>query len=300
MNSAQKVIKYFAMAFAIFLTIGIFTGIFGIITGISTGIKINDRNTNLVSYSKEFYDVKSLEVECANYSVTIESGDRFFVETENVSENYKVKMTNNGTLVIGFENGSDWIFNLFSFIDMNDQKAKVIVTVPKEFIANKINIDGGSGVLSINGLHSKTLRLDLGSGKTKATNLVADDVYIDGGSGEMMFETLDFSEVNIDSGSGSLTMQEATLNDLNLDAHSGSININGYLLGDNKIDGGSGNITLAIQDTIDNYNLGGDAGSGGIWVEGEKVVDEFTRNNITANHSIIIDGGSGRIALDFQ
>lgn len=300
MNPVQKVIKYFAIAFAIFLTIGIFTGIFGIIAGISTGVEIKNSKTQVVSFSEEFTNVTSLEVECANYSVTIQTGDRFLVEAKNVSDNYQARLTQNGTLVIGFENQKNWFFNLFSFIDGNMQKAEVIVSVPENFIANKINIDGGSGFLNVDGLHSKELRLDLGSGGMKGTNIVADDAYIDGGSGEMLFENIELSEVVIDAGSGSLTIQEAWLNDLDLDAGTGSININGYLHGDSKIDGGSGNITLAIKDTIDNFNLRGDAGSGGIWLAGEKMMDDFKRNNITANNSIYIDGGSGRVALDFQ
>ena len=64
MNPLQKVIKYFAMAFAVALTIMIFTGVFGIITEVSagfsntiiTGFPLGERNTEVVSYKKEFQD----------------------------------------------------------------------------------------------------------------------------------------------------------------------------------------------------------------------------------------------------
>ena len=74
MNPLQKVIKYFAMAFAVALTIAIFSSIFGIITGVTTGLSFREKNMDVVSYEKEFHDVKSLEVECDSYSVTIQAG----------------------------------------------------------------------------------------------------------------------------------------------------------------------------------------------------------------------------------
>lgn len=300
MNPLQKVIKYFAMAFALALTLAIFSSIFGIITGITTGLSFREKNMEVVSYEKEFYDVKSLEIECDSYSVTIKAGDRFYVKTENVSEEYKAKLTNNGTLVVGSESKSQWVFQLFSFGSMNESRGSVIITVPESFIANKIDIDGGSGVLNLNNLHAKTLRLDLGSGGMYASNLVSDDVYIDGGSGDIQLENMDLSGVVIDGGSGSLTITEATLFDLDLDAASGATNIHGYLTGDCNIDVGSGNITVAIQDSIDNYKIDVETGSGDVWIAGEKIYDDYRRNNSTANHSIKIDGGSGRVALEFQ
>lgn len=300
MNPLQKVIKYFAMAFAVALTIAIFSSIFGIITGVTTGLSFREKNMDVVSYEKEFHDVKSLEVECDSYSVTIQAGDRFSVKTENVSEDYKANLRNNGTLVVESENKFHWGYQLFSFVTMDESRGRVIITVPESFLANKIEIDGGSGVLNLNNLHAKEMRLDLGSGRMYASNLVSDDVYIDGGSGDIQLENVDLSGVVIEGGSGSLTITEARIFDLDLDAASGATNIHGYFTGKCKIDGGSGNITLAIQDSIDNYNINAETGSGDVWVAGEKVYDNFRRNNITANHSIKIDGGSGRVALEFQ
>lgn len=308
MNPLQKVIKYFAMAFAVVLTVMIFTGIFGIITGVSTGVSNSiipgipstEGKTELVSYSIEFQDLKNLDVEIGSYAVTIQVGDRFLVEVENVSENYKAKRTTNGTLIIGFENKSNWITHLFSWVNNSVPEGRVLITVPKDFVANKINIEGGSGLLNLYDLHAKELRLDLGSGDMSGRNLVADDVCIGSGSGDVQFDEVNFSEVEIDGGSGSITMKEAILYNLDLNAGSGAINLHGYLIGDSEIDGGSGSITLVISDTIDNYNISAEAGSGGIWVAGEKVVDDYVRNNKVANHSIDVDGGSGRIALEFQ
>ena len=308
MNPLQKVIKYFAMAFAVALTIMIFTGIFGIITGISVGVSnttipsipFRERTFELVSYKKEFQDVKSLEVDADSYSVTIQVGDYFSVETENVSEDYKAKRTSNGTLVVESESKANWIFQLLSWGSNSVPEGKVLITVPEDFIANKISIDGGSKLLNLYDLHAKEVRLDLGSGDMSAINLVADNVNINAGSGNVQFDHVDLSEVEIDGGSGTITAKESNLNNLDIDAGSGAINIHGYLNGDTNIDGGSGSITLVIPDAIDNYNINAEVGSGGIWVAGEKVVDDFVRNNKTANHSIHLDGGSGRIALEFQ
>lgn len=300
MNPLQKVIKYFAMAFAVALTIAIFSSIFGIITGVTTGLSFREKNMDVVSYEKEFHDVKSLDVECGSYLVTIQAGERFYVKAENVSEEFEAKLVNNGTLVVGPKNKAKWLYQIFSTLSVYDSRANVIITVPESFLANKIEIDGGSGVLNLNNLHAKEMRLDLGSGRMYASNLVSDDVYIDGGSGDIQLENVDLSGVVIEGGSGSLTITEARLFDLDLDAASGATNIHGYFTGKCKIDGGSGNITLAIQDSIDNYNINAETGSGDVWVAGEKVYDNFRRNNITANHSIKIDGGSGRVALEFQ
>lgn len=298
MSPIQKVIKYCGMAFAILLIVSIFTGIAGVVLGVTNIGSFSSASKESVSYSTEFNNVKSIEIDCADIDITIQTGDKFAVDATNVPENYIAEVSNDGTLEIGYEGRDGWRIFSFDFFD-SDRDAQLTLTIPTDFVADEVDINGGSGRLTMDGVNAKRLALVCGSGGTRVSKFKADKVDIDSGSGEITFEKVTFSKVAINTGSGSMTMQEAELTNLDMDCGSGAVNISGILIGDNEIAAGSGNLSLSIEDSIDNFDFTCDAGSGGIWVNGEKVND-YIRHNITAKNSLDIDGGSGRVSLDFK
>ena len=80
MNEFQKVIKYLAMGFAIFLTVtiigGIATGVFAL-TGVFNGVAASG---DAVDINKSFDDVKSITIDHGVGTLKVRTGDSDKVE----------------------------------------------------------------------------------------------------------------------------------------------------------------------------------------------------------------------------
>lgn len=295
MNEVQKIIKYAAMAFAVVLTIGIFTGIAGIVLGVTGGISTTE-SEELVSFSKEFDQVKRLEIDSDDVDVRIVNGDLFRVDATNVPEDFVAELEADGTLRVGYDSNR-WDIISFHLWDSSDYE--VILTVPSDFVAERADIDNGSGKVEIEDLRTEVLTLSCGSGSIDGSRISADKVIINGGSGSINFEDVDMKNVDADLGSGSFTIQDGTIDGLELDGGSGAVSISGLLIGENEFDIGSGSVSLNIENSKEEYDISCEAGSGGIWIDGNKEND-FRLRNKDANNSIEVDGGSGRVSIEFN
>ena len=88
MTKAQKIIKYLAIGFAIFLIVSIFSGILGALYGLSgiLGLKKEDEQVILGDKEQvvfETTDISELEISLAFTNLTIKKGDMLKVETNN-------------------------------------------------------------------------------------------------------------------------------------------------------------------------------------------------------------------------
>lgn len=83
MTTTQRVIKYCAIAFAVFLIVSIFTGILGAVSGLS----FFSSGKRAVGESKSYTvtgTVESLEMELSGARLTVRTGDGFSVELANL------------------------------------------------------------------------------------------------------------------------------------------------------------------------------------------------------------------------
>ena len=108
MSETQKVIKYFAIAFAIFLSVNIIGGIitavfFGLsIFGITLGIKEAKIENNLVTTNKEemaiiqnYEDIENMKIEIGFSKLTIKEGTELKVEAINNGKTLETKKVGN-------------------------------------------------------------------------------------------------------------------------------------------------------------------------------------------------------------
>jgi len=279
MNVFQKVIKYLAMAFAIFLAVvivgGIATGIFAL-TGVFNGVAVSG---DVVDIQKSFDDVKSITVDHGVGILKVKTGSSNQVEViaNNVSEHYSIEKSFSGNLVLKSKSRF-WIFDWFG--GKNDYKSDVTIYLPEDFVAEKFEVEAGAGNVVIDGLKTKKLEIDGGAGDVKGKNIVAQMVDIDGGVGNIDFEQVELNNTTIDAGVG-------------------NVDIEGILTGKTDIDCGVGNIDLNIKGTTDDYNIKVEKGLGSIRINGQKYSD-LNWNNLTADNSIDIDGGVGDIDINFE
>lgn len=277
----QKVIKYLAIALAIFLIVNIIGAILSII-GIIGGIAfftntITDVKEEIVQESPEYLkqpeviadninieDIVKFEIEVKYSNLEIKKGD-FKVESNDTN----VKCTQKGNELTVKETGNNWL--------RNKEGNKVIIYIPENKEFNEIEIDTGAGNIEIESLNTKDLSFSIGAGKVEINNLkVTNEAEIDGGAGK------------VDILSGEIC-------NLNLDMGIGEFNICTKLLGNNDIEQGMGKLTIKLRDSQENYTIRTRKGMGSITIDGK----EAQNNSIYGNGQNIlnIEGGMGAIEI---
>lgn len=277
MNEMQKVIKYIAIGFAAFLAFTIVTGIvtaFIALTGAFSGINSGDSK----DINRSFDNVSSLSVEPSIGTLKIKEGtsDKVEVIADNVSENFIVKKSQDGKLIL---KGKFVFWNIFGNHSENG-KSDITIYLPSGFEAKEVEIDAGAGNIIIEELTTKRLDINAGAGNISGRNITASRVDLDGGVGDIDIEEVDLSNATIDCGVG-------------------NINLQGKLLGKNEIECGVGEVELTLKGSVEDYDIKIDKGLGNISIDGEKY-SEIKWNNGSANNSLDIDGGVGNIEIDFE
>lgn len=274
MTSFQKIIKYMAMAFAIFLAINIITTIVDISFTVFNSISNTNDEGNINTYSEKFEGVKGLCIELTTGNLSIKSSDHFEVISNNRNENFEVNMTKDNLLNIISKSSFLGIFNSDSSFN-----SEIIVLVPSDFIATLIDIDTGAAHVELNDISTTRLSINAGVGDVNGTNIVASKVKLNGGVGDMNFKNASFRDANIKSGIGSTSIE-------------------GELLGDNTLDCGVGEIDLILAGNIDLYNLKVNHGLGDVTIDG---VDSsnLKRNIAIVENSLTINAGLGDITIEF-
>jgi len=275
MTSAQKVIKYISIAFAIFLIVTIISAILGGFYAVAGIIGLKNEKENSTSNEEiinlanlENNDIETLEIKLAYTSLSIKTGDSFKIDTNNDNITYK---QNDKNLKIEDEE-SKWF--------LNNNNYELILYVPDNFEFDKVKITTGAGEISIDSLNVNTLDFELGAGKMKIDNLnVADECNIEGGAGEL----------NILSG---------TINDLDLDMGVGETNITASLTGNNEINAGVGSLNIDLLDNKENYRIKVNKGIGNIRIDGKEFSDGEVLGD--GDNKIDIDGGIGNIKVNFK
>lgn len=269
MKKTQKIIKYLAIAFALFLT-------FSIISIISYGVSFignlfdNKNNLETLEELKNLEietNISSLNIDISSTNMIIKVGDTFKAETSNKYIKYK---QDGNIMYINEEK-----HNLFNADDNNT----LIIYIPKDIILDEVSINSGAGKIDIEQLSSKILRLNLGAGKTQIKCLNISDNTI------------------VDTGAGELSIDNSSLNNLDLNMGVGKFMFTGQLFGKTEIDQGIGTIDLNLLGSKDDYQIHLDKGLGSVKIDGNNINNDETLGN--GNNKIDIDGGIGSIEINF-
>lgn len=299
MSPLQKVIKYFAMGFAAFLMVGILSSIVAVVSGLGSGIDAYEYNKNYVSFTKDFDTVKNLNISNDEKKLTIVSGDtdKVIVEAKNVPDTLEVKVTSDGTLTIKDKDrfNISWIFR---WSGNWNSDMEIIVTVPRDFTVGKVELDSGSASMEVNDLTADNMIIDGGSGSFIGHNLNAKKSNMNFGSGSSRLDNVNFAKGKMDCGSGDIKIENAIFRDVVFDGGSGSISYSGQLLGNTSLDCESGRVSFELEGKREDYNINSDSGSGGIWIDGTRI-DHYKDSNSDVSNEIRIDGGSGRVLINF-
>lgn len=272
MTTAQKIIKYLAIAFAMFLVFTIISSILGGIYGLAgvLGLKKNTNTENVEIGTKQSEQIQELTT-CLdidiNYSnLTIKTGEDFVVQSSNndieyAQEGNKFKVKEKGYIK-------------FSETAIGD----VVIYIPKELVFETVDIDTGAGTVDIETLRTDNLILNLGAGETTIKNIIS-------------------NKTKIDTGAGKLRIKSGNINDLDFDMGVGETDITAKLTGTNKIDTGIGNLKLQLLGDKQDYKFNISKGIGEVKIEDKSIIEDQTIGD--GKNNIIISGGVGQIKVGF-
>lgn len=266
MITVQKIIKYLALVFAIFLSVSIITGICGALFTIANLFGANTES-EIVNQSIGS-DFTSISVNLSAAELEIKTGDKFAVETNHKylkceEQDDILKISETRTLFASHSGGM-----------------KVILTVPKGIHFDYVDIRAGAGSVTIDELSSNMLDIELGAGELKAGELVA--TY----------------KAEIDGGAGSVTISGGRLNNADIDMGVGELNLTSELSGKSSIDYGIGETNLVLIGEEDDYKIELDKGIGEAWLAGRKMSDDSVYG--AGENFIEIDGGIGELNIIFK
>lgn len=268
MKHAQKIIKYLAIAFAIFLIFSIVSTAMIVIVNVSNVFSDDDKN---ISDLKDLYvdkNAKVLDIDIISANLIIKTGSELKIETNDKNIIYE----HDGNKIKIKEKNYDW-FKL-------NKKSSLVVYIPKDYIFDGVSISNGAGKVTISEINTDYFTIDLGAGKVKIDKLnVSSETIINGGAGEV-------------------SILDGTISNLDLDMGVGKMSIKSKLLGDSKIDAGVGEFDLKLLGTEKDYKIDVDKGIGTFKIDNNEVKD----NTIYGNglNKVDIDGGVGNISIKFS
>lgn len=274
MTTAQKIIKYCAVAFAIFLIITIISIVSSAGYGLLNAIGIINFNRyslleNMVTISDDAEEFLSLNLDIKSSNLQIKTGDKFEVKTNNSNIKYS---NENGSIKIKEDKVANWFFGKMDI-------GELIIYIPenmKQIDEVKINI--GAGTVFIEQLNTKNLYLDLGAGNVAIDKLtVSEESKINGGAGN----------INVNSGE---------IANVDLDLGVGNTKIKSDITGNSNINTGVGELNLYLSLDADNYKINVNKGLGKITFNDDKILDDTIIGN--GENYIKISGGVGNINIE--
>lgn len=224
MSIFQRVVKYCAMAFAVYLVVLI---VGGILTGIGSLSFLTDRfGDSDELYEGKIYDVSQdigeIEIEIGAVDCEILTGDRFSVE----SNSSKLEVNDrNGRLVI-----TDSTRN-------PKAPVKIKLCIPKELHIRSIDISAGAGDIYAESLVCSSLSLECGAGDVQIDNAVAT------------------VKADIEGGVGEITVGGGAMNDLDLEMGVGNLDLISRLKGKCDLEFGVGDADITLIGTAEDYMI---------------------------------------------
>lgn len=267
MKPWQKTVRYCAIAFAIVIMVNIvFWGLS--LVGLMFGVASPGTSDEATVYSFNADGIENLEIEV--------SAARFTFDTSNSD---KIIVKSNIEKLTAKEDGKTVkIKEKQRAFAVADSDAFIDVTVPADFAFKTVEIFGGAGMISINGLNAEKLDLDLGAGDTSIDRLkITKKADIDGGAGNLTFTRTDITGLDLDMGVGFLSM-------------------NCVLNGENSISLGVGETVFGFYDEKEKYYFDVENGIGEIEFHGTDDTN-FERNG--QETTVKIEGGIGKISVGF-
>lgn len=263
MSQTQKIIKYLAFAFALFLIVSIVSGVmygFVFLGNVFYPIEENVALSNPVSINE---NTLCLDIDVSSSNITIKVGDALSFQTNN---QYIYSEEENNQFSIK-EKKHNWF----------SKNQELVIYIPKDVLFEEVEMKTGAGKIMIEQLSTKKLSLDLGAGNISIKNLNV------------------LERTKIESGAGKLDIASGIIHNLDFDMGVGSVSISSQFVGDSKINSGIGKLYLCLFGTLEDYEVTLDKGLGNATIQKEEMKNGSIYG--TGTNRLEIDGGIGNIEI---
>lgn len=270
MSVVQKIIKYFAIAFAFFLSFSIISALISVFMAFGNWLDYKKDGIFENLETIEILDadtISSLDIDVSGVNIWVKVGERLQVQTN--SRDIQVKQRKDNLSIKGTE-------------DSWDSKGRVydlVIYFPVDFTFQEVSINTGVGALSIEELSTKKMELDLGVGKVRIDKLIV------------------FDQMKMDSGVGEVEIKDANLKNLDLNMGVGKFTLNAKLLGNCKVHHEVGEMVLNLIGGENDYQIHFNKGLGSVTIQEDEILDNQTIG--VGSNYIDIDGGIGKIDIHF-
>lgn len=280
MSEGQKVIKYLAIAFAIFLSVniigGIITAIFFGLSILDVNFRIQNNSTNVTNeemvISQNYDNIENLKIEIGYSKLEIKQGTELKVEANAKNETITTKKVGD---TLNIKEDNSW--NIFRA----DIDSHIVITVPENYYFEKVKIDAGSGELNISNIQTKEFDLEVGAGNVIISNILVE------------------KKANIDGGAGKVEIKDSNLSNLDLDVGIGEFQIlNTQLLDNSDVNAGIGKLEIILKGNLENYKIIPERGLGSFTIEEYEIEDNKTYGE--GDNKIKIDAGIGKVGINFN
>ena len=271
MKEFQKIIKYAAIAFGLYLAVMIIGMIITVILAICTGIYgvqviTEQSNVERIDEVEEYIDISKIDIDVTNVNLTIKSeGEKFEVETFQIPVDTKIE-NERGTLKI--KNNKKF---------MNDSDSTIIIYIPQNVQLQECDIEIGAGELNIEKLNSKKVDFNFGAGKVNINELITEKSEIECGAGQVTISNSDLTNSKIETGVGKLIYS-------------------GYIRGNSQLECGIGETELNLQGGKEIYKIRTEKGIGTIKINNETITNGTTTGN--GENIINVESGIGKITIN--
>lgn len=185
MTEIQKIIKYCALALAVFLILIIVTTIVNIGYNIleKTDL-INDDNSkilkNNIVISNNENEIREIDIDIKSSNIILKTAKNFKVETNNKDIKYSYE---DGKVLIKQNNVNKWYLN-------KNNNSKLIVYIPSEISLEKINLKNNVGDIKIDFEKISNLNIDLDVGDIFVKSILDGKNIIKSNIGDINLELL--------------------------------------------------------------------------------------------------------------
>lgn len=213
MTSFQKIIKYVAIAFAIYLTLMIIGAIvFGItvVCGIGLGMERFESSDNtevIARWEHEYTNIKDIDIDIGVGKLTIKKGDTLKVQAFDISDQF-VCEAEKGKLQIEDKKVKR------NFWGMSNTSAEVVITLPEELVLDEVTIEAGINDTTIEHLKAKKVKLNGGVGKVVIKSEIMEKADIKCGIGKLELALIGVPEnykIEAQTGLGRLKVEDQTI-----------------------------------------------------------------------------------------
>ena len=210
MTGFQKFIKYAAIAFGIYLSVTIVFVLLGIAKGLVissqeeikkdeiTDSEFRDilegtENENKKTITKEYENIKKLEIDLENINLDIRKGEIFKVEGTNIPDNIRIQQ-NGENVKIDDENIATNFFN---------ENSLITIYIPESEKLDEIDIEAQYAEVEIEKIYTTKLNLDLYNNTCKINEIVADYAKISNEYADFDIDTGEIKSFQFESEYGS-------------------------------------------------------------------------------------------------